>query len=104
MSYTLFFFTQPPDLCLSIRKALESLGIQRTEFWEHKQNGYKTKWQGFAQLPARLLWECGGLHLQPEKRKPGKPCNTGVYGISPGQQTGPKYGPDHRNDHRQENL
>ena len=104
MSYTLFFFTQPPDLCLSIRKALESLGIQRTEFWEHKQNGYKTKWQGFAQLPARLLWECGGHHPRPEKRKPGKPCNTGVCGILAGCENRPKNGFDHRIDHRQENL
>ena len=60
------------------------------------------EYTGVAQLVARLLWERLLLHPRPKKQKPGKPCNTGVCGISPGHETGSKSGLDHRIDHRQE--
>ena len=74
------------------------------DVFESNDKTGKNEYPGVAELVPRHIWERRTHHPRPEKPKPGKPCNTGVCGILPGHQTGPKNGFDHRIDHRQENL
>ena len=73
-------------------------------FGENRYNELGSIWPGVAQLVARLLWEQDAGYHHRQTPKSGKPCNTGVSGISHIGEPSTKNDIDHRNYHRQKNL